>query len=66
METVIRSRFRSFVEWGEGINANAEPTNADGNMTVLAGSGGRPATREELVAFAAEQNARYAREHPDE
>jgi hypothetical protein len=56
--TVIKSRFRSVAEWGEWINANAEPTNPDGNKAVLAGSGGRAATREELIAFVAEQNAR--------
>jgi hypothetical protein len=66
VKTVIRSQFRSLEEWGEWINANAQPSNADGNRTVLAGSGGRPASREELVAFVAEQNARHAREHPDE
>ena len=66
VKTVIRSQFRSLEEWGEWINANAQPSNADGNRTVLAGSGGRPASREELVAFVAEQNARHAREHPHE
>jgi hypothetical protein len=66
MEAVIKSRFRSVTEWGEWINANAQPTNPDGNETVLAGRGGLPATCEELIAFVAEQNARYAREHPDE
>jgi hypothetical protein len=63
---VIRSRFRSMEEWGEWINANANPAHADGNRTVLVGSGGRPATRAELIAFVAEQNARYAREHNEE
>lgn len=63
---VIKSSFGSLKEWGDWINANAEPTNPDGNQTVLAGAGGRPATRDELVAFVAEQNARYAREHGEE
>jgi hypothetical protein len=63
---VIKSRFRSVAEWGEWINANAHPTNSDGNKTVLAGRGGQPATREELITFVAEQNAAYAREHPYE
>jgi hypothetical protein len=62
---VIRSPFRSLEDWGKWINANAEPVNGDGNRTVLAGSGGRPATREELLRFVAEQNARFAREHAD-
>jgi hypothetical protein len=51
---------------GDWINANAQPTNPDANRTVLAGSRGRPATRDELVAFVAEQNARYTREHGEE
>jgi hypothetical protein len=51
---------------GEWINANAQPTNRDGRRTVLVGSGGRSATRDELIAFVAEQNARYAREHGEE
>jgi hypothetical protein len=62
----IRSPFRSLKEWGAWMNANAQPTNEDGNRTVLVGSGGRPATRDELLAFVAEQNARYAREHREE
>ena len=63
---VIKSPFRSLREWGEWINANAQPTNPDGRRTVLVGSGGRSATRYELIAFVAEQNARYAREHGEE
>jgi hypothetical protein len=62
----VDSPFRSLKEWGEWIEANAEPTNPDGNRTVLVGSGGRPATREELIAFVAEQNARHAREYGGE
>lgn len=60
---VIKSRFGSLVEWSEWVAANARPSKGDGNRTVLVGSGGRPATREELVRFVAEQNARFAREH---
>lgn len=62
----MSSQFCSLDEWGRWINTHAQPSNPDGNRTVLAGSGGRPATREELVAFVAEQNARYAREHGGE
>jgi hypothetical protein len=36
------------------------------SAAVLVDSGGRPATCDELVAFVAEQNARYAREHGGE
>jgi hypothetical protein len=50
---------------GEWVAANARPSDRDGNRTVLVGSGCRPATREELVRFVAEQNARHAREHGD-
>jgi hypothetical protein len=58
---VIESQFQSLEEWGEWINAHAQEA-SDGNTTVLAGSGGRPATRDELIAFVEEQNARHARE----
>lgn len=60
---VIKSRFGSLEEWSEWVAANARPSEGDGNRTVLVGSGGRPATREELVRFVAEQNARHAGEH---
>jgi hypothetical protein len=60
---VIESPFGSLEEWSEWVAANARPSESDGNRTVLLGSGGRPATREELVRFVAEQKARRAREH---
>jgi hypothetical protein len=60
---VIKSPFGSLEEWSEWVAANARPSERDGNRTVLVGNGGRPATREELVRFVAEQNARHAREH---
>lgn len=37
----------------------------DPNRVTFAGAG-RPATREEMLAFVAENNARYAREHAGE
>jgi hypothetical protein len=58
---IIRSPFQSIEEWSEWINETAKYT-SDGNKTVLAGSGGRPATRDELIAFVVEQDARRARE----
>ena len=36
--------------------------NPDPNQAVLAGAGGRPATRDELIEFARENNARVVRE----
>lgn len=60
---VIKSRFGSLGEWGAWVAAHAGRERGDGNRTVLVGAGGRPATREELVRFVAEQNARHAREN---
>lgn len=59
----IETPFESLAEWSDWVAANARRADGGGNRTVLVGSGGRPATREELVRFAAEQNARFAREH---
>jgi hypothetical protein len=61
---VIKSRFRMLEEWSGWINEHAVP-DTDPNPTILAGTGGRPASREELIAFAREHRARIAREHPD-
>ena len=47
-------------EWDRVVNEHPT-TDTDGNRTVLAGQGGRPAAREELVAFVRENNARIAR-----
>ena len=62
---IIKSQFQSLKERGDWINAHAQEAN-DGNKTVLAGSGGRPATRDELIAFVEEQNARHARDSGEE
>jgi hypothetical protein len=48
-------------EWDCWVNEHAI-LDTDPNRTILAGTGGRPATREELLAFVAESNARIARE----
>jgi hypothetical protein len=37
----------------------------DPQPTILSGTGGRAATREEFLAFVTKQKARLAREHPD-
>jgi hypothetical protein len=51
-------------EWDRWVNEHGLP-NTDPNPTIIAGTGGRPATDEELLAFVAEHKARIAREHPD-
>ncbi len=48
-------------EWDRVVNEDPLP-NPDPNRTVLARSGGRPATREELLEFARENNTRIERE----
>lgn len=48
-------------EWDRVVNEHPVP-NTDPNRTVLAGAGGRPATHDELIEFARENNARVARE----
>lgn len=50
--------------WDRAINENPLP-NDDPNRNVLAGSGGRPATRDEVLAFVRENNERVARERAD-
>ncbi len=47
--------------WDRAVNEQPLP-NTDPNRTVLAGAGGRPATRDELVGFVRENDARIARE----
>ena len=39
--------------------------NPDPNRPVLAGAGGRPATRDELIEFVRKNDARIARERTD-
>jgi integrase len=48
-------------EWDRVVNEHPLP-NPDPNRAVLAGAGGRPATRDELIGFVRENNARVARE----
>jgi len=48
-------------EWDRIVNEDPVP-NPDPNRPVLAGAGGRPATRDEVIEFARENNARVARE----
>jgi len=48
-------------EWDRVVNEEPLP-NPDPNRTVLAGAGGRSATRDELIEFARENNARVARQ----
>ena len=50
----------TIAEWDRQVNEESVP-NIDPNRTVLVGAS-RPATRDELVAFARENNARIARE----
>ena len=61
---VIKSPFESVEEWGDWINAHSVP-DPEPNQAVLAGSGGRPATREELLAYFAEHKARIERDAPE-
>lgn len=48
-------------EWDEAVNEDPVP-DPEPNRTVLVGTGGRPATRDELVTFVRENNARIAGE----
>jgi hypothetical protein len=48
-------------DWDRVVNGHPVPNN-DPNRTVLAGTGGRPATRDELIEFVRENNTRIARE----
>ena len=58
---VIKLPSGTLQEWDRWVNEHALP-NTDPNRTILAGTGGRAATREELLAFVADNNARIARE----
>ena len=59
--TILEPRFSTWEEWDEWTNAHAVP-DTEPNQTVLMGTGGRPATREELEAYLAEHKARMERE----
>jgi integrase len=47
--------------WDRAVNEHPLP-NTDPNRTAFAGAGGRPATRDELIEFVRENDARIARE----
>jgi integrase len=51
-------------EWDRVVNEHPLP-NPDPNRAVIAGTGGRPATRDELIEFVRENNARIARGRAD-
>jgi integrase len=51
-------------DWDRAVNEDPLP-NPDPNRTALAGGDGRPATREQLLAYARENNARVARERSE-
>jgi hypothetical protein len=46
------------------VNEHPAPNDEPNRLTFL--GAGRPATREEILAFVAQNNARYAREHSGE
>jgi hypothetical protein len=50
--------------WDRWVNEHPAP-NDEPNRVMFLGAG-RPATREEILAFVAQNNARYAREHSGE
>lgn len=50
--------------WDRRVNEH--PARDDEPNRVMFVGAGRPATREEILAFVAENNARYARDHPGE
>jgi len=49
--------------WDREVNEHPLPDPEPNRLTFR--GAGRPATREEILAFVAENNSRYAREHPD-
>jgi hypothetical protein len=58
---VIKLPSGTLQEWDRNVNEHPLP-NDDPNKTVLADTGGRPATRDELIEFVRENNARIERE----
>jgi hypothetical protein len=62
--TVISLPPGTLQEWDRQVNERPV-SDGDPNRLTFVGAD-RPATREEILAFVAENNARYAREHPDE
>jgi hypothetical protein len=51
-------------QWDRWVNEHPVPDDEPNRVTFV--GAGRPATREEILAFVAENNARYAREHSGE
>jgi hypothetical protein len=50
--------------WDRDVNEHPVHDDEPNRLTFI--GAGRPATRAEILAFVAENNARYAREHPGE
>ena len=51
-------------QWDRWVNEHSAPDDEPNRLTFV--GAGRPATREEILAFVADNNARFAREHPGE
>jgi hypothetical protein len=62
--TVIKLPSGTLQKWDRRVNEHAVPDNEPNRVKFIGAD--RPATREEILAFIAENNARYAREHLDE
>jgi hypothetical protein len=54
----------TLLRWDRDINAHPASDDEPNRVTFI--GVGRPATRAEILAFVAENNARYAREHSGE
>jgi hypothetical protein len=52
--------------WDREVNDEPVPDDQPNRVTFVAVGVGRPASRDEIFAFVAENNARYAREHSEE
>lgn len=63
-QPVIKFPSGTLQAWDRWVNEHAEPDSDPNRLTFIGAD--RPATREEILTFVAENNARYAREHPDE
>jgi len=61
---VVKLPSGTLQEWDRWVNERA-PADTDPNRVTFIGAG-RPATRDEILAFVSENNARIARERDDE